>query len=452
MTTATQKIDCIETTNLNLTGRAGLVIPLRYAEKCGYINLLSEIFSAFDKSEKGLSVSSFFKQMAGFFFNGDNLRIAEFDRLQDDPTYANILECDPDEVASSSAIRRMFGKFNIGEVLKFRKIFRKMFRQELERSNEKHIMLVLDSMVLDNNDSKKKQACTPTYKNVLGFQPLHLIWGYSIMDMCFRGGKRHGNYADTAKNMIVNAIRLIREIKGDDFPIIFNMDSGFMDEKLFKAIEENGAYFICSGKKYKAIKEAVESTETGDWKLFQGKNATYKYYEFNSKCDTWDKSYRTIYTYLFSESDNQCIFNFGEAENVIYTNINKKNKLLPKDLVTAKGIISSCQSRGANELAHRGIKEFGIEQMPFKNFYSNYAFYAIMVICYNIFELYKRDIILKEEFKTSYANTIRRKFIDIAGYIAFTAGKIILKINATIEEATDFKKMWDRCNNPICQI
>jgi hypothetical protein len=43
--------------------------------------------------------------------------------------------------------------------------------------------------------------------------------------------------------------------------------------------------------------------------------------------------------------------------------------------------------RGADELPHRGIKEFGIEQLPFRNYYSNHAFYALMAIFFNMFEL-----------------------------------------------------------------
>ena len=39
------------------------------------------------------------------------------------------------------------------------------------------IFLGIDTMVLDNDDSKKKEGCDVTYKKKKGFQPLHISWG-----------------------------------------------------------------------------------------------------------------------------------------------------------------------------------------------------------------------------------------------------------------------------------
>lgn len=441
------KINSIEATDLQLSGRAGLSFTNRFLEESGVLDLLTDTFPSLTKSKKGLSTFDFFKQMGAFFMNGEHLRICEFDRLADDDSYAKVIELDPEDLSSSDSIRRKFEKFNVGEVRKFHSIFQKIFKLIIERHVGNEITMMLDSMVLDNNDSKQKQGCTPTYKKVLGYQPLHLIFNGFILDMAFRGGKTHGNSSDTAKNMIVNAINLIREIKGNSVRIIFNMDSGFMDQKLFDAIEENGAYFICGGKKYKNITDSVESTPIEEWSTFKGKRAVFKFYEFDSKCNSWDKEYRTIYTFLLSKEDGQCVLNFGDSDNVIYTNIKSSQYEFEYSSRSSRGIIRTYHSRGADELPHRGIKEFGIEQLPFKDYFSNHAFYAMMTIFYNMFELYKEDVIEDADYRKSYANRIRRKFIDIAGYVVTTGRSIILKINHAIKNAIDLAGMWYRCNN-----
>jgi len=108
--------------------------------------------------------------------------------------------------------------------------------------------------------------------------------------------------------------------------------------------------------------------------------------------------------------------------------------------------------RGADELPHRGLKEFGTEIMPFKNFYANHAFYALMVISFNMFELYKKRIIQNKEYIFSYANRIRRKFIDIAGYFSNTGHRIILKINEHVADASNFLAIWNRSKTTLFKL
>lgn len=437
-------ISRIETTKSSMTSRAGMNSVAKFLEKTGVIKELSTLFSGIKKNNKGLKTDVFFKQMLCFFFQGDNLRISEFNNLKSDESYAKLIELPLEDLGSSESITRMFANFNIGEVQKFKSLLKKIFKLFLKRHDGKYIELTVDSMVLDNNDSKKKGGNTPTYKKVLGFQPLHLIFNGLIADMSFRGGSTHGNSGNTAKNMIVTAIKTIRGIKGADYPIIFKMDSGFMDEEIFNAIEENNAFFVCSGKKYNDIKSIVEKSKEVNWRIHAGTHRSYRYLEFKSKCKSWDKNYRTFYTALHTEEDGQSLINFDDSENVIYTNIEEDTKCFDSSIKNSNSIIAMHHSRGADELPHRGIKEFGTEIMPFKRYYSNHAFYALMVISFNMFELYKREVIREEAYLNSYANKIRRKFIDIAGFFVKKARQTILKVNEHIAHAIKFVSIWDR--------
>ena len=57
-----------------------------------------------------------------------------------------------------------------------------------------------------------------------------------------------------------------------------------------------------------------------------------------------------------------------------------------------KNIVEMAHQRGADELVHRGIKDFGTEQLPFKRFESNTAFFYIMLVSFNLLEAFKEDI------------------------------------------------------------
>ncbi len=55
-----------------------------------------------------------------------------------------------------------------------------LFIYRLKKENPERILLGLDTMVMDNNDTQKREGVSPTYKKVKGFQPIHLTLWMSI--------------------------------------------------------------------------------------------------------------------------------------------------------------------------------------------------------------------------------------------------------------------------------
>ncbi len=78
-------------------------------------------------------------------------------------------------------------------------------------------------------------------------------------------------------------------------------------------------------------------------------------------------------------------------------------------------IISCYHERGTDELVNRALKNFASEQLPFKRFAQNAAWYYIMLVGFFLFETFKKDVIvhvIPDISVNSYADTVRRKFID----------------------------------------
>ena len=59
MSKATNKIDTVETTDLNLSGRSGLALFDKYLLNSGMIKLLASDLSFLSQNKKGLSVEQF---------------------------------------------------------------------------------------------------------------------------------------------------------------------------------------------------------------------------------------------------------------------------------------------------------------------------------------------------------------------------------------------------------
>jgi hypothetical protein len=83
-------------------------------------------------------------------------------------------------------------------------------------------------------------------------------------------------------------------------------------------------------------------------------------------------------------------------ESLYYTNIGENDVLTQQlkqsgggDYLEAAAIVKLAHQRGEAELVHRNFKEFGFQQMPFKGFTSNEAFFYMMVLSFNLYESYK---------------------------------------------------------------
>ena len=211
------------------------------------------------------------------------------------------------------------------------------------------------------------------------------------------------------------------------------MDKGFFADDLLDKIDELNAYFICVAPMSSTAKKCLENIKpTLSFKKYKNEKNIYSYSEFGYKCLSWKKFYRAIYLELKTEN-NQYILKGFRDRTLLITNLKETSETKYseeiKEYLKAEKIIELNHMRGKDELTHRGIKDFGTEKLPFQKFNHNAAYYYIMIISFFLFECFKKDVLKEIIPLNSYATTIRRKIIDIAGKIIKTSGIYILKIS-----------------------
>ena len=141
---------------------------------------------------------------------------------------------------------------------------------------------------------------------------------------------------------------------------------------------------------------------------------------------------------------------FERHENVILTNIGVKDKVLQhltpeekEQWLKPEFVIASHHARGADELPHRALKDFGTESFPFLRFFPNAAFYYIMLIAFFVFEAFKRDVLTGVLPATCYASRVRRLLFDTAAKIVSKSRKLILKIFEATLKRLEFLRLWE---------
>lgn len=443
------EIQAILPTNEQLTGRAGLSLYAGYLRGIEIFPHIERLFGSLRKNRKGIEISELFVQILSFFMDGTSRHVSWFDQLKADESYAALLGSD--RLASSHAMKRFFGSFEYWRVFQFRKLLQDLFIWRLKESNPSVIVLGLDTTVLDNDDAEKRHGVEPTYKKVKGYQPLQLSWGRHVVDAVFRGGSKHSNHGDTADKMLKHVVAKIRAEYRQDVPIIVRMDAGFYDDGLFKSCEELKIGYACGGKLYSNVVD--EATDAAEWQEFRKDEEASKcwmYADLMCQQKQWDEARRTIYSTL-SEEDGQYVFEGLHRDSVIITNLGVGEKIDEqliaidkKHWLEAGTILGLYHGRGADELTNRALKTFGHEQLPFKRFDPNAAWYYLMVLGNNLFESFKEDVSESVIAVSVYADTFRRQFIDIAGRIVRSGRITILKVPRAVFDRLQLDRLFGR--------
>ena len=452
------KIDRIEATDDCLSSRAGLSLISRYIRSTRICQVLTNVFSFTKKSQKGTRLVALFHQLICFFFDGTNLHLSSFDELARDKGYSASIETDIKKMVSSHTVKRFFKSISLIRVWLFRKVLRLLFIWRLKMKKPEIIKIGIDTMVMDNDDALKREGVDPTYKKVKGFQPLQMYWGRYIVDAVFRNGKAHSNYGNHVSQMVRAFVRLVRKEYSKDVPIILMADTGFFDKKLFELCDHLNIGFVIGGKMYEDIKDYIANIPDNEFSEYKKNGKTWFYCEFMDKRKSWDSSWRTIYTKPISDDEGQVLLEFARPETIIYTNLGMDNTITkaifkvkkePETQISPQAIITLYHHRGRDELINRGLKDFGAEQLPFKRFAPNAAYYYMMLISFFLFESFKYDLdceIIPVEW---YATTFRRRCLDIAGKIIRTGRQLILKIVDSAFKLLRFDLLW---NKSICKF
>jgi len=240
-----------------------------------------------------------------------------------------------------------------------------------------------------------------------------------------------------------------------DQPIVFLLDAGFFDDNVFQTIEDLGVYYIATGKMYEHAQKAIEAAnnepdlESGYY--VKGKKA-WKSQEFTYRCHEWKRSRRAFYTVPVREMSGQMLLELSPAESIIITNV-EESCTTREGYSRAENIIGRFHSRGGHELVHRSLKEFGSEKLPFMRFMANAAYYNLMVISHFAFNCFVEDNLESESNERflqagSYANTVRRRFLDFAAKMVKTSRRLVLKATRVVYECLNLADVWRKCNNP----
>jgi hypothetical protein len=282
-----------------------------------------------------------------------------------------------------------------------------------------------------------------------------LTWEGQVVDALFRAGNTHGNRGETALRMVRRAVERIRRVLGPDVAIVVTLDAQFFDQDLFAAFEEElGIGYACGGKLYKGLRAVAAAAGPEQWlRVRAGKEAErWEVLALGDRRGKWTRFRRALYSRLIAE-EGQYLLPFARRDSVLYTNlgmgfaIDQRVRAAGRGAwLSDEGLLELYHGRGASELVHRALKDFGTERPPLKRFWANAAYYHTMVVAFNAFVAFKQDVAAAVVAVTSYPTTVRRRVFDLAGKVVRTGRRVLLKVAQAVWRRLEFPLLWRRAN------
>mgnify|MGYP006286041291 FL=1 len=451
------RINEVESTQERISGRGGLSLFVQYLEQIGILAFLEGAFGRIRKTKKGLPVAELFKQILCFFTDGTSRRLEHFDSLAKDPGYAGTIQTKPEAMASSHTVKRFMKAFPLPLAWLFRSVLLELFLWRLRLNRPEMVVLGIDLVVLDNDDAEQREQVQPTYKKVKGFGALNMTWGNLVVDSILRSGDKHSNHGSSVTRMVRRVVKKIRKSYRADVPILFRLDSAYLDQKLLAEFERLQVGYTVSGKLYRDITKLMERTPQKQWRYYFANAAKedgriWEYCEFGDRRGTWDKFRRAIFTRPMCDEVGKVYLPTSRPCQMIYTNLGtggEVDRLLEEagqgHYTTAHGVIGLHHGRGEDELVFRSVKDFGGETLPFKRFTPNAVYYYCMLLAYFLFGCFKQDVCHDVVPCGAYPTTVRRHVIDIAAKVVRHAHAVVLKVSRYVWAELNFGALWRRC-------
>jgi len=270
----------------------------------------------------------------------------------------------------------------------------------------------------------EKEAALYTYKGEKGYMPIVGTLaenGYVVGEEF-----REGNIAPADGNLGFIRYCNGRVPAGKRVGAV-RADSATYQAAVFNWCEERGIKFAIGGRLDTATRAAIAAIPEGDWRPYQdGRIAeTVHCMEETKQAFRLIVVRRPVQQEMFVDPNTPQVDGPAEKQVVERFHVVASNRKGE----TAEETLDRYHKRG--DCSENRIKEvkigFGMERMPCGQFGANAVFFRIGCLAYNLFVMFKRQM-LPAEYLKQQVQTLRWRLFSTAGKVVFHAGAIILKV------------------------
>lgn len=400
----------------DLSSDAGLLLIKEFAAKSGFERLVRENFRTNDTATFRLHSDSqnlmqMIYQTIAAYHRDDHA-----DELTNDPILTAVLG--KDSLASQPTLSRFFNRMDEATLKQMNRINRCMRKIVYSIEPPKHLLLDLDTTLLDTYGKQEGEAFNYHYQ-AHGYHPILCYEGLTgdLLKAELREGSQYCS-KDSGQFMS----ELLKELQ-EDIPNVqcyLRADSGFAAPELYDALESKGCKYAIRLKENPKLRELASKQDaalyaavehTGDYLKY-----AVSYGEFEYQASSWAHPRRVVFK--IEKPYGQMI----HMHTFVVTTM--------EDLDASQVLQFYCGRGKMENFIKEGKSGFGFGAVSSKSKVTNANRLQMHCLAYNLFNWFRR-LVLPKDMRRHHIDTIRIKLLKVAARTVHSARYITFRLSSS---------------------
>jgi hypothetical protein len=419
-----------------VTSRSGLVLFDEFIKAFGLERILAR-HMPLPGSNRGFGAWRYIEPLVLMLYGGGR-HIEDLRELREDGALLGATQMGT--IPSSSAYGDWLVKMGQGRgLVGLHGVIDELTRKVLRRDEHEEYALWSDPTIIE---AEKREALV-SYRGVRGYRPI--LTAFKEMPVVVWHRFWPGNAMGEAVEALKGAYRLLPAGKRIAHAAL---DSEFYTADVINYLRSEGTTFTIVADKDEAVMGVIGVIGEGEWRPYVDKDGVKTDRELAVTVHCMEKTeafslvvlrWRNPQRDLFLR-DDYCYHAIAtdlevEAEEAIVRH---------QESHPEQACVWRYNERGQTENIIKELKVgMGIQQLPSGSFEANAMYFAIGVLAYNLY-VAQKYFVIGEEYQKRTIHSLRWSLIQIPGKLIRHAGRLILKIAATVGKFGHYMRMRQR--------
>jgi Transposase DDE domain group 1 len=394
--------------DITLASHAGVVLLKEMVDQLGIPELIDREIAVKQRQRGYRESESILALCWNLILGGEHL--SDLDVLRGDAGTQQLLGLA--SVIAPTTAGELLRRFGIGDIQDLLRLLRLISERVRPSQRSETCTLDLDGSIYEQC-SKSKEGSRQAYNGQVGYDPLFCFWAEEgeLLLSHLRAGDRHpGSKALWFVRQVLKLVPAGKRLK-------LRADSAFYSWTLIDELERRRIIYAITADLTQPLKLEIEALPDASWKPFNNDPAV-AITELSYAPGSHAPHRYVVKRVLLEDKEGKPYYSY-------HTVITNDLRATPKQLM--KWALKRCAME--NQIKeHKSESGFGLEKLPTKKYFANWAWLLIGQLAFNLVAWFKR-LVLPKQYHTSTIKTIRYQVLNLAGRIVKTGRQLFLVLS-----------------------
>ena len=419
-----------------VTSRSGLVLLDEFIKVFGLKEVVAR-HMPLPGSNRGFEPWKYIEPLVLMLYGGGR-HIEDLRELREDGALMGATQMG--EIPSSSAYGDWLVRMGEGQgLVSLHRVIDELTRKVLRRDEHEQYTLWSDPTIIEAD----KHEAVMSYQGMKGYRPI--VTAFKEMPVVVWHRFRPGNAMGGALEALKGAYRLLPRGKRIGHAAL---DSEFYTADVINYLRSEGTTFTIVADKDEAVMGVIGAISEKGWRPYFDKDGVKTDREIGVTVHCMEETEAFTLVVLRWRNPQRDLF---QREEYCYHAIATDLEVEPEEAIVQhqeshpeQACVWRYNERGQMENIIKELKVgMGMEQMPSGRFEANAMYFAIGVLGYNLY-VAQKYFVIGEGYQRKTIHSLRWSLIQIPGKLIRHAGRLILKIAASVEKFGHYMRMRQR--------